>query len=61
MVQAYHRNVYVDKMKMKALFYIHFINDRREDNIPVAKETCINELRTGRFYFRGKDKQGRPM
>lgn len=34
---------------------------RREENLPVTKESCINELRTGRFYFHGHDKQGRPI
>lgn len=31
----------------------------RAENWPISKASCINEIRSGRVYVRGKDKEGR--
>lgn len=33
----------------------------KKDNYPILKQDCLNELRTGKVYVRGEDKQGRPI
>lgn len=33
----------------------------RTSMLPVAKDSCINVLKKGMFYFQGTDKEGRPL
>lgn len=35
--------------------------NRAKENLPIKKESCIEELRKGRFYFHGHDKEGHPV
>jgi len=33
----------------------------KKENYPILKRDCLNELKTGKVYVRGEDKQGRPI
>lgn len=33
----------------------------KKENYPILKQDCLNELKTGKIYVRGEDKQGRPI
>lgn len=33
----------------------------KKENYPILKQDCLNELKSGKIYVRGEDKQGRPI
>jgi len=47
--------------EMPFLLYFVTLNDRREENLPVCRDSCLEELQKGRFYMHGHDREGRPV
>lgn len=41
--------------------WLSVCESRREENLPISRESVLKELKTGRFYFHGADKEGRPV
>jgi hypothetical protein len=45
----------------KAIEQLEKAQKTRLENWPVMKSSCINEMRTGKLYVHGTDREGRPL